>query len=57
MQIARQPDLHPRSSLQPTDMYVASDAVACSCESVSSKAHMGAVSTAVVILASVMFKH
>lgn len=57
MQFARQPNLHPRYSPQPTDMNVARDAVACSLESISSKAHMGAVNTAIVTLANLMLKH
>lgn len=55
MQIARHRNLHPKSSPQPTDMCVVNEAVAC--ESVRSKAHMGAVNTAAVTLANLMFQH
>lgn len=57
MQIAKWPDLQSSSSPQPTGMYVAGDAVAHSCETVSHEVHMGAVSTAVVTLANLMLKH
>lgn len=57
MQIAGDRNLYPKSSPELTDMRVASEAVARSCESVRSKAHMGAVNTAAVTLANLMFKH
>lgn len=55
-QIAKQPHLEVVYS-QLARMWPVSDAVARLCESVSSKARKGAVNTAVVILANLMFKH
>lgn len=57
MQIARPLNLHPGSSPQLTGVCRASEAAACSHESVRSKAHMGAVSTATVTLANLMYQH
>lgn len=57
MQIARRCNLHPKSSPQLTEVFVASEAAAHSPEFVRSQAHMGAVNTAAVALANQMLQH